>query len=115
MIELPLKPEGSKWSSMPLIEQMANIGSEVGRTYKWLCKGNAQLAAKAYVRALDLIDLTIEFGRLGVHGRSALLKELCRCRDLFTESVSTGNIEEMKWVDKYFGCFAKAYSKRLSS
>lgn len=42
-----------RWREMPLIEQMANIGSEVGRTRKWAEKGNTRMAESAYLRALD--------------------------------------------------------------
>lgn len=45
------------------MDQMANIGSEVGRAGKWLAKGKSQLADGAFSRGLDLIDVTIKVGR----------------------------------------------------
>ena len=96
---------------MPLMEQMANIGSEVGRTCKWIAKGKPQMAAGAYVRGLDLIDLTIKYGRLGMPGRDALLKELCRGRDIFTDAFTTENIEDLNWLDRYFTHFAFALGR----
>ena len=39
---------------MPLMEQMANIGSEVGRARKRLGKDKPQLAVVAFCRALEL-------------------------------------------------------------
>ena len=43
-----------RWREMPLTEQMANIGSEVGRTRKWTEKGNPSMAESAFLRALAL-------------------------------------------------------------
>ena len=60
---LPVKPDKDKWAAMDFISQMANIGSEVGRTLKWKQKGNTALAKNAFIRALDLFDLTIKVGR----------------------------------------------------
>lgn len=34
----------NRWASMSLAEQMANIGSEVGRSAKWLSKGKMTMA-----------------------------------------------------------------------
>ena len=31
---IPEKPNKGRWAEMPFIVQMANIGSEVGRTFK---------------------------------------------------------------------------------
>ena len=107
-MDLPAKPDETRWAAMSLMEQMANIGSEVGRTCKWMSKGKPQMAMGAYIRGLDLIDLTIKYGRLGASGRDALLKELCRSRDIFTDAFTTGNIEDLKWLDRYFSFFAYA-------
>lgn len=111
MIDLPVKPDEARWASLSLTEQMANIGSEVGRTYKWTVKSKPNMAIGAYVRALDLIDLTIKYGRRGMIERGALLKELCRSRDLFTDAFEKKDIETLGWLDLYFGQFAKAYSR----
>lgn len=97
-----------RWREMPLTEQMANIGSEVGRTRKWMEKGNPSMAESAFLRALDLIDATISTGRYGQDSRSALLKEICRARDLFTESYLSSDCQTLSYLDKYFGQFALA-------
>lgn len=109
-MELPALPDCQRWAALTLIEQMANIGSEVGRTYKWLSKSKPQMAQGAFFRALDLIDLTIRYGRYGEEGRGQLLKELCRCRDEFTSAVLTNNLESLQSLDRYFGHFAKCYA-----
>lgn len=97
-----------KWASMSLMEQMANIGSEVGRTRKWLMKGNPQLSEGAFLRCLDLIDVTIRTGRRNATSRSCLLKELCRARDLFAESFLEIDMDNLLFLEKYFGQFAMA-------
>ena len=97
-----------RWASMPLMEQMANIGSEVGRAGKWLKKGNSQLSEGAFDRALDLIDATIKTGRINSASRKSLLNELCRARELFAESFLTGDFDNLDYLERYFGQFALA-------
>ncbi len=48
-----------RWSQMPLVEQMAHIGSEVSRALNWQKKKNDLYSQKAFYRALELIDLTL--------------------------------------------------------
>lgn len=100
-----------RWSSLMLSQQMANIGSEVGRSTKWLASGKKNMAESAYLRALDLIDLTLKYGRIENPGRGALLKELCRARDCYNESFLAGDINELAFLDKYFGQFAMSCRK----
>lgn len=49
-----------RWFSMPLVEQMANIGSEVERALNWKARNNGAYCQKAFERALELIDFTLE-------------------------------------------------------
>ncbi len=93
---------------MPLMEQMANIGSEVGRTRKWLAKDNPQLAESAFYRGLELVDATIKSGRSNMDSRSCLLMELCRARDCFSEAFLNCDLDSMSYLEKYFGQFAAA-------
>ena len=37
-----------RWKSLPFVEQMANIGSEVGRTAKWVQKAKPSMAEGAF-------------------------------------------------------------------
>ena len=106
--KLPAKPDEAKWAAMPFIDQLANIGSEVGRTAKWVCKGKESMAESAYLRALDLFDLTIKFRRLGSEGRESALFELCRSRDMFTGAYLDKDCDTLNWLDSYFGQFATA-------
>lgn len=100
----PLNEE--RWARISLAEQMANIGSEVGRSMKWLEKDKASLADGAYLRALDLFDLTIKFGRISSSGRGPFLKEICRARDLYNESFLNKDFDSLTFLDNYFAQFA---------
>lgn len=97
-----------RWAAMPLMEQMANIGSEVGRARKWIGKDKTQLAEGAFYRGLELMDATMRFGRSNSASRSCLLLELCRARDLFSESFLSRDDDALGYLEKYFGQFASA-------
>ena len=47
-----------RWQTLPLVEQLANVGSDVARAHRWQGKDTA-LSEKAFIRALELLDLTI--------------------------------------------------------
>src|SRR3990172_844464 len=64
-----------RWNSMPMIEQMANVGAEVGRTINWRGKDEI-LSRNALYRALELMDATIEDPK-----NKKRLKELLRVRE----------------------------------
>jgi hypothetical protein len=49
-----------RWREMTLSEQMANVGSEVSRALNWRRRGNKEYSEKAALRALELIDLSLE-------------------------------------------------------
>jgi hypothetical protein len=69
-----------RWFGMRLLEQMANIGSEVERTIIWKSKGDKQYQQSAFERALELIDLTLEDPK-----NRQRLKELCRMREILVD------------------------------
>ncbi len=48
-----------RWFQFSIFEQMANIGADVGRTIQWRSK-DKEISNKAFERALELLDLTIE-------------------------------------------------------
>ncbi len=66
----------TKWRSLSLAEQPANVGSEVGRAINWSRKGREDFTANAVYRGLELLQLTIADSR---HRRR--LKELTRLRE----------------------------------
>ncbi|MEK9152693.1 MAG: hypothetical protein AAB692_04985, partial [Patescibacteria group bacterium] len=90
-----------KWFSMTLAEQMGNIGSEVGRTISWREKGNEDYAEKAFVRSLELIDLTLADDRW----RGPKRREIARARESWCASAS-GNSEPDRALSRYFTAFA---------
>ena len=73
------------------------------------------MAEGAFVRALELIDLTLKFGRLGSPYRGDMLKELCKVRELFCGAYETADISLLRWLDKYFGDFALAQRRMVAS
>ena len=99
---------------MDFISQMANIGSEVGRTLKWKQKGNTALAKNAFIRALDLFDLTIKVGRNNgsQSSRDSMLREVLMARDQFCEEYLSEYSNAIAPSDRYFSQFAKACALR---
>lgn len=94
-----------KWDQMPFIEQMANIGSEVERALNWRIKKNTDYAQKAFERALELIDLTLDKDTNYAH-----LKEITRMREALVDYFSGVNqfmSSENSWRN-YFLPFAYA-------
>lgn len=98
-----------KWGSLTFFEQMANIGSEVGRAIAWRHKGNNRYSREAAARALELLFLTIDNPQDKKH-----LKELTRLRetlvDYFFGQNRYGSSADL-W-QKYF--YAFNYAARLN-
>jgi hypothetical protein len=69
-----------RWLALPLMDQLANTGSEVERALNWAEKGNAEFSALAVDRALELLDLTIADPK-----NSTRLKELTRLREALAD------------------------------
>ncbi|MCG2809599.1 MAG: hypothetical protein L6275_04660 [Candidatus Portnoybacteria bacterium] len=69
-----------RWFSMPIMEQLANIGSEVERTILWKNKNNPDYSDKAFERALELLDLTAEDVK-----NKFRLKEILRLREALVD------------------------------
>lgn len=95
-----------KWQKLTLLEQMGNIGSEVGRAAKWYGKDESSFWG-AVSRAMDLFELTQADSRWNRRRR-----ELDRAREVFADAVLGGgeyksNFED---IEKYFMVFALAVS-----
>ncbi|OHB10865.1 MAG: hypothetical protein A3H60_01925 [Candidatus Zambryskibacteria bacterium RIFCSPLOWO2_02_FULL_44_12b] len=92
------------WGKMSLIEQMGNIGSEVGRAAQ-AQKEDSESFSGAATRTLELFDLTLRDERW--LGR---LREIGRVREIFCDIV----FGEQKYkttltdLEKYFMNFAVA-------
>jgi hypothetical protein len=69
-----------RWNQLSFLEQMANIGSEVERALNWRIKKNTDYAQKAFERALELIDLTLDNDKNYAH-----LKEVARMREAIVD------------------------------
>ncbi|MGC2310669.1 MAG: hypothetical protein WA432_03550 [Candidatus Babeliaceae bacterium] len=97
------------WFKFSLVEQLANVGSDVERTIQWKKKGNLEYSQKAFERALELLDLTIRDPK-----NKKRLKEPLRVRealvDYFVYDNQYGSTDEL-W-QKYFYFFNYAAALR---
>lgn len=93
-----------RWQTLSLAEQLANVGSDVARAGRWE-KNDPQLCEKAFVRAIELLDLTIGDPRW--KGRR---KELTRARELLCDAMCGGKEygSDLTSLDRYFYPFAVA-------
>ncbi len=99
-----------RWHQMSLIEQMANIGSEVDRIASWKKKSNEEYATKALHRSLDLLDLTIADSRW-----KDRLKEILRVREFLCDLYVGDNTYDFtpEYFSKYFLEFAVAARRKI--
>ncbi|MGH7230803.1 MAG: hypothetical protein ACREJU_05510, partial [Nitrospiraceae bacterium] len=93
-----------RWQSFSLMEQLANIGSEVARAGRRQGT-DPEAAERACERALELLDLTIHDERW--RGRR---KELARVRECLCDARQGGTDYAMTFdgLDRYFMPFAIA-------
>lgn len=104
----PLAAAG-RWHQFSLVEQMANIGSEVSRAISWREKGDEKTAYSAFLRALELFDLTL----FDLKNKERL-KEALRARELFCDFFVGDNLYQQtanQW-HKYFYQFAYLVQNR---
>lgn len=69
-----------RWFKLSLSEQLSNVGSEVERTILWKNKNNLDYSNKAFERALELLDLTVEDTK-----NKFRLKEILRLREALVD------------------------------
>jgi|AntRauTorcE11898_2_1112593.scaffolds.fasta_scaffold01969_8 hypothetical protein len=96
----PNRIDLERWSQLPVVEQMGNIGSEVGRTLKARRQGRDFWPP--LVRALDLFEATA--GCL-VQNHSHRTKEILRAKDQFLQAVF---VKDDPGIEKYFTWFGIA-------
>lgn len=89
--------ESGRWFELSLMEQMANIGAEIGRAINWRNKANLEYSRLAFERALELLWLTIEDKK----NRWSKLKELCRLKEVLGDYFVGKN--EYKSSDELWG------------
>lgn len=99
-----------EWFKRSFLEQMANIGSEVFRATKWKSENNIEYADLAFLRSLELIDLTKQSKVI----TGPQLKELCRFREIWVNFFWFENIygytDEV--INKYFMYLTIAYQNK---
>jgi hypothetical protein len=91
-----------RWFELSLVEQLANIGSDVVRTIKWKNKDNSDRSKKAFERTLELLDLTVADKK-----NRHRLKELLRTREALVDYFMFDNkysSSDQLW-EKYFYSF----------
>ncbi|HEX9902524.1 MAG TPA: hypothetical protein VGB72_06645 [Acidobacteriota bacterium] len=107
-------PAAGRWQTFSLVEQLANIGSEVERALNWLNKGNSEYSRLAFSRALELLGLTIADPR---HRRR--LKEITRMREALLDYFLGDNefqSTEKQWRSYFYGfAYASALEKGRAS
>ncbi len=99
-----LDPE--RWFKFSLMEQLANVGSDIERTISWRNKGNIEYSTAAFERALELMNLTIADKK----NRGLRLRELARARETMLDYFlgdNQYNTTDAQW-QSYFYDFAYA-------
>lgn len=96
-----------RWHDLGLIEQLANVGSEVERALKWREKSKAEYSTPAFERALELLDYTTD--GMGDFHR---LRELKRLREVLVDYFAGSNIysSSARSLRNYFYYFNYAVS-----
>ena len=91
-----------RWHTLSLMEQLANVGSDVTRAARWHGK-EPHRCEQAFNRALELLDLTIADER-----RKGRRKELTRARELLCDAMFGGKLygSVLASLDRYFFHFA---------
>lgn len=69
-----------RWFALSLIEQLANVGSDIERTIKWKKEGDTEYSSNAFERALELLDLTVADPK-----NKGRLKEISRVREALVD------------------------------
>ncbi len=90
---------------MSIVEQLANIGGEIGRAVKWRQKNNPAYSGKAAERALELIDFTLDDPK-----NIKRLREIARLREAAADYFfgdNTWGSTDKSW-SRYVSHFATA-------
>lgn len=91
-----------RWNKLTLVEQMANVGSEINRAISWRDKGNKEYSLAASDRALELLDFTLADNK-----NKGRLTEIARVREVLVDFFYGQNIYHStseSW-QKYFYAF----------
>jgi hypothetical protein len=96
-----------RWNELSLVEQMANVGSEIERALKWRSKDNPEYCMSAFERALELLDMTLDSCKKKSH-----LKEIARTREVlvdffFGSNQFTSSANSLRSYFLQFACAAR--------
>lgn len=96
--------DAGRWGQFTLVEQLANVGSEVGRMVRWR-ERDPRLMTAAFDRALELLDLTLADPRWRDR-----LREIARVRELLCAATlgERGYGTTLEDLDRYLLAFAVA-------
>jgi hypothetical protein len=97
----------AKWAKLDIFNQMGNIYSEVGRSFKTQGQKDPTDHKEAVSRAIDLFDASI---RVLIAKKSPQAKEVLRAKEQFLNLVfdDSATPESMQSLDRYFMQFAIA-------
>lgn len=97
----------ARWAKLDIFNQMGNIYSEVGRTFKAQQRRQTQDHKEAVIRAIDLFDATIH---VLATQKSPKSKEVLRAKEQFLALALDNNApkEATQSLDRYFMQFAIA-------
>ncbi len=65
-----------RWFELSLVEQLANVGTDIERCIKWAQRNKPEYSQAAFERVLDLIDLTVKDPK-----NKGRLREILRVRE----------------------------------
>jgi len=91
-----------RWKELPFVEQLANVGTEIGRAITWKSKGRMDYSQRAFERGLELLDLTVADKK-----NASRLRELLRLREALADYFAFDNeyqSSDLSWR-RYFEPF----------
>jgi hypothetical protein len=99
-----------RWAELALVDQLANVGSEVERAIRAHAAGNLTRWEHAQARALELFDLTAIDSRW----RGARRREILRAREEFCRLFHAPDVApaSAEGLRRYFLAFAVAARRR---
>ncbi len=92
-----------RWFTFSLIEQLANVGTDVERAIQWRNKGNLDYSQQSVERALELLDFTIADKK-----NRQRLKELVRVRGMLADYFLGSN--EYSFNDEFWQHYFYAFN-----
>ena len=102
--------KSGRWFKLSLVEQLANVGSDIERTIQWKNKGDLTYSQQAFERALELLDLTIADPK-----NRKRLKEIVRTREALVDHFvydNEYNSSDELWQKYFFNFNYAAALKR---